>query len=40
MTRIGTFGIWFLSGLAVAVVIHYALWRMTLPAHPFIYQAF
>src|SRR5205823_3857950 len=30
----------FLVGLAVAVVLHYALFRMTLPVEPFIYMAF
>ena len=32
--------LWFLAGLMVAVVLHYALYRMTLPTQPFIYQAF
>jgi hypothetical protein len=27
-------------GIAVAVVLHYALFRMTLPVEPFIYMAF
>ena len=31
---------WFVLGLAVAVIFHYMLYRMTLPVTPFIYQAF
>ena len=31
---------WFLAGIAVAVTLHYMLYRMTLPVKPFIYQAF
>jgi hypothetical protein len=30
----------FVLGLGVAVVLHYALFRMTLPVEPFIYMAF
>lgn len=30
----------FLLGLIVAVILHYALFRMTLPMEPFIYMAF
>lgn len=30
----------FALGLAVAVVLHYALFRMTQPFEPFIYMAF
>jgi hypothetical protein len=30
----------FLLGLAVGVVLHYALYRMGLPIQPFIYMAF
>lgn len=32
--------VWCAIGLAVAVVLHYMLYRMTLPIKPFIYQAF
>ncbi len=31
---------WFLLGLVAAVIVHYMLYRMTLPIKPFIYQAF
>jgi hypothetical protein len=34
---------WFLSfllGCAVGVVLHYTLYRMSLPVEPFIYMAF
>lgn len=31
---------WFMLGLGVAVVLHFTLYRMTLPLKPFIYQAF
>ncbi len=27
-------------GLGVAIVLHYALFRMTMPVEPFIYMAF
>lgn len=37
MIRLAT---WFTLGLAVALVLHYMLYRMTLPIKPFIYQAF
>ncbi len=30
----------FVLGLAVALILHYALFRMTLPVEPFIYMAF
>jgi hypothetical protein len=30
----------FVLGLGVAAVLHYALFRMTLPVEPFIYMAF
>jgi hypothetical protein len=30
----------FLLGLVIAVILHYALFRMTLPVEPFIYMAF
>jgi hypothetical protein len=30
----------FLLGCAVGVVLHYALYRMSLPVEPFIYMAF
>jgi hypothetical protein len=30
----------FLLGLIIAVILHYALFRMTLPVEPFIYMAF
>jgi hypothetical protein len=30
----------FALGLGVAAVLHYALFRMTLPVEPFIYMAF
>ncbi|VTR93912.1 unnamed protein product [Gemmata massiliana] len=30
----------FVLGLGVAVVLHYALFRMTLPIEPFIYMSF
>jgi hypothetical protein len=32
--------LWCLIGLILAVVVHYMLYRMTLPIKPFIYQAF
>lgn len=32
--------VWCLIGLMLAVVVHYMLYRMTLPIQPFIYQAF
>jgi len=32
--------IWSLLGLTTALVLDYALYRMTLPVSPFIYQAF
>jgi hypothetical protein len=31
---------WCLVGLLVALVVHYMLYRMTLPIQPFIYLAF
>jgi hypothetical protein len=31
---------WCAIGLLIAVVMHYMLYRMTLPIQPFIYQAF
>jgi hypothetical protein len=31
---------WGLMGVAVAVLLHFLLYRMTLPLKPFIYQAF
>jgi hypothetical protein len=31
---------WSLLGLTTALVLHYMLYRMTLPIKPFIYQAF
>jgi len=31
---------WFLLGLATAFVLHYSLYRLTLPIQPFVYQAF
>ena len=31
---------WSLLGLATALMLHYMLYRMTLPLKPFIYQAF
>jgi hypothetical protein len=30
----------FVLGLVIAAVLHYALFRMTLPVEPFIYMAF
>ncbi len=32
--------VWWVYGLGVAVLLHYLLYRMTLPIKPFIYQAF
>jgi hypothetical protein len=32
--------VWWFYGLGVAVLVHYMLYRMTLPIKPFIYQAF
>ena len=31
---------WFILGFGAAVVLHFSLYRMTLPLKPFIYQAF
>lgn len=31
---------WFVLGLVAALIVHYTLYRMTLPIKPFIYQAF
>ena len=31
---------WSVLGLGTAVLLHYVLYRMTLPIKPFIYQAF
>lgn len=32
--------VWWCYGLGTAVLLHYLLYRMTLPLKPFIYQAF
>jgi hypothetical protein len=40
MTRFVRRAFSFALGVAVAVVLHYALFRMTLPVEPFIYMAF
>ena len=31
---------WGLFGVVVAILLHYLLYRLTLPVEPFIYQAF
>lgn len=31
---------WWLIGLSTAIMLHYMLYRMTLPLKPFVYQAF
>ena len=31
---------WWAAGMGAAVLLHYMLYRMTLPLKPFIYQAF
>ena len=31
---------WWLFGVTVAILLHYLLYRLTLPLKPFIYQAF
>lgn len=33
-------GLRFVCGLAAGVVLHYVLYRMSMPIQPFIYQAF
>lgn len=33
-------GVRFLAGVIVGVVLHYTIYRMSVPIEPFIYQAF
>ncbi len=39
-TRAARWAISFVLGAAVGIVLHYALYRMSLPVKPFIYLAF
>lgn len=38
--RAVVWGVRFSIGLAAGVVLHYTLYRMSMPIQPFIYQAF
>jgi hypothetical protein len=38
--RVAVWGLRFSAGVAAGVVLHYALYRMSMPIQPFIYQAF
>ena len=40
MTRVIRWAVSFLLGCAVGVLLHYVLYRMSLPIEPFIYMAF
>jgi hypothetical protein len=40
MLATARFVTWCLIGLGTALMLHYLLYRMTLPVKPFIYQAF
>jgi hypothetical protein len=40
MTTVARLVAWGAMGVVLAVTLHYALFRMTLPIKPFIYQAF
>jgi hypothetical protein len=40
LNRLGAFACSMLLGLALAVVLHYVLYRLGLPSKPFIYVAF
>jgi hypothetical protein len=38
--RVLVWGLRFWSGVLAGVVLHYTLYRMSMPIQPFIYQAF
>jgi hypothetical protein len=38
--RVAVWSLRFAAGLAAGVILHYTLYRMSMPLEPFIYQAF
>lgn len=40
LRTVGTWCVRFAAGLVAGVILHYALYRMSMPLEPFIYQAF
>ena len=40
LRRIAVLSLRFWSGVVAVVVLHYTLYRMSMPIQPFIYQAF